>query len=43
MLAGGLWLSLSATRARDRLGRWGFASLAALLLLIYGGNITSSE
>ena len=41
MLASGLWLALSATRARDRLGRWGFAALAALLLLIYVGNATS--
>ena len=39
MLAAGLWLALSATRARDGIGRWGFAGLAALLLLIYAGNI----
>jgi hypothetical protein len=38
LFAAGLWLALSATRARDRLGRWGFAGLAALLLLIYAGN-----
>ena len=41
MLASGLWLALLATRARDRLGRWGFAALAALLLVIYVGNATS--
>jgi len=41
MLAAGLWLALSATRARDRFGRWGFASLAVLLLLIYAANVTS--
>ena len=41
MFAAGLWLALSATRARDRLGRWGFAGLAALLLLIYAANATS--
>ena len=41
MLASGLWLALSATRARDRLGRWGFVSLAALLLLLYAANVTS--
>ncbi|MCG6921713.1 MAG: hypothetical protein LJF15_11620 [Acidobacteria bacterium] len=41
MFAVGLWLFHSATRARDRLGRWGSASLAALLLLIYAGNVTS--
>jgi membrane-bound metal-dependent hydrolase YbcI (DUF457 family) len=34
----GLGLALSATRARDRIGRWGFAGLAVLLLLIYGAN-----
>ena len=38
MFAAGLWLALSATRARDRFGRWGFAGLAALLLLIYAAN-----
>jgi hypothetical protein len=41
LLAAGLWLALSATRARDRLGRWGFAGLAALLVLIYAANVTS--
>jgi len=40
MVAAGLWLALSATRARDRFGRWGFAGLAALLLLIYAANVT---
>jgi hypothetical protein len=38
LFAAGLWLALSATRARDRPGRWGFAALAALFLLIYAGN-----
>ena len=41
MFAAGLWLALSATRARDHVGRWGFAGLAALLLLIYATNVTS--
>jgi hypothetical protein len=41
MFAGGVWLALSATRARDRLGRWGFAFLAALLLVIYAANLAS--
>lgn len=41
MFAAGLWLALSATRARDRTGRWGFVSLAALLLLFYAANVTS--
>jgi hypothetical protein len=40
-LAAGLWLALSATRARDRLGRWGFVGLAVLLLLIYAANVAS--
>ncbi len=41
LFAAGLWLALSATRARDRLGRWGFAGLAALLVFIYAANVTS--
>jgi hypothetical protein len=41
MFAAGLWLALSATRARDRIGRWGFAGLATLLLLIYAANVAS--
>jgi len=39
MFGAGLWLYFSATRARDRLGRWGSAGLAVLLLLIYAGNV----
>jgi membrane-bound metal-dependent hydrolase YbcI (DUF457 family) len=35
LFAGGLWLASRATRARDGFGRWGFAGLAALLLLPY--------
>ena len=41
LFAAGLWLALSATRARDRLGRWGFVGLAALLVLIYAANVAS--
>jgi hypothetical protein len=41
MFAAGLWLALSATRARDRAGRWGFVGLAALLALIYAANVMS--
>jgi hypothetical protein len=41
MFAAGLWLAISATRARDRLGRWGFVFLAVLLLLIYAASLTS--
>ncbi len=35
MFLAGLWLYLRATRARDRVGRYGFWGLAALLLLSY--------
>ena len=38
LFALGLWLALSVTQARDRGGRWGFAGLAALLLLIDAAN-----
>jgi hypothetical protein len=41
LLAAGLRLATSSTRPRDRLGRWGFAGLAALLLLIYAANVAS--
>jgi len=35
MFAAGLWLYLSATRARDRIGVWGLWGLVALLLVSY--------
>jgi hypothetical protein len=35
LFAAGLWLYLSATRARDRIGVWGLWSLVALLLVSY--------
>jgi hypothetical protein len=41
LFAIGLWLAASATRARDRFGRWGFAGLVLLLLLIYAANVAS--
>lgn len=41
MFAAGLWLALSATRARDRFGRWGFTGLAVLLLLLYAAAALS--
>jgi hypothetical protein len=39
MFAGGLWLYFRGTTARDRTGRWTVAALAALLALLYAGNI----
>lgn len=39
LFTAGLWLAASASRARDAIGRWGFAGLAALLLLIYAANV----
>ncbi len=41
LFATGVGLALAATRARDRLGHWGFGGLVALLLLIDGANLTS--
>jgi hypothetical protein len=41
LFAASIAVALSATRARDRVGRWGFAGLAVLLLLIYYANVTS--
>jgi hypothetical protein len=38
LFATGLRLALSASRARDGVGRWGFAGLAVFLLLIYAAN-----
>jgi hypothetical protein len=39
MYAVGLWLYLTATRARDAAGWWGFVSLAVVLMVIYVANI----
>lgn len=41
LFALGVGLALTATRPTDRAGRWGFAGLAALLLVIYGANAWS--
>jgi len=38
MFGVGAWLYLRATRARDKIGRWGFFSLAAFLLVVYVAN-----
>lgn len=39
IFAGGCWLYLKATEARDRIGRFGFWGLVAFLLLIQAGNV----
>jgi hypothetical protein len=39
----GLALAASATRARDRIGSWGFVGLAALFLVIYAANLLAPE
>jgi membrane-bound metal-dependent hydrolase YbcI (DUF457 family) len=41
MFAAGLWVYASCTRARDRVGQWGFVGLTALLALAYVWNLTS--
>ena len=38
--AAGLWLYRSATRARDRAGRYGYAAFVILLVLLYVANLT---
>jgi len=40
MYAAGLWLYIDATHARDLAGRWAFASLAAVLVVLYLVNIS---
>lgn len=39
LFAGGVWLYLRTTRARDRAGTWGLWSLIAFLLMIYAANL----
>ncbi len=41
MYAAGVWIYMTTTRARDRIGRWGFVSLAAFMMLIYVASLTS--
>jgi hypothetical protein len=36
---GGCWLYARATRARDWIGRWGFAGLVSFLVLVYVANL----
>jgi hypothetical protein len=39
MYAVGLWIYLTSTRARDRIGSWGFGVLAAFLVVVYLANV----
>ena len=39
MYAAGLWIYLRSTRAIDGIGRWGFISLAAFIMVAYAGNV----
>jgi len=39
LLAGGLFLYLRATRARDGTGRWAFWGLIGFLVLVYVGSV----
>ncbi|HET7696006.1 MAG TPA: hypothetical protein VFK57_09890 [Vicinamibacterales bacterium] len=43
LYAVGVWMYVRGTRARDAVGRWGFAILAATLLLIFAGDALSSS
>jgi hypothetical protein len=39
MYAAGVWIYLRSTRARDRIGSWGFYVLAAFLIVVYLANV----
>ena len=39
MYAAGIWMYVSATRPRDRIGTWAFGALAAFLVVVYLANI----
>jgi len=41
MFVAGLWIYVEATRARDRIGRYGFWALVAVLVLSYVGSLFS--
>jgi hypothetical protein len=41
MFAAGTWIYVGITRAKDAVGRWGFFTLMALLLLAYLANLRS--
>ncbi len=40
MFAAGLWIYMRTTKAKDAIGRWAFAALAAFLALAYIANLT---
>jgi len=42
MFAAGVWIYVRSTRPRDAVGRWGFVSLIALLVVVYVANATGS-
>jgi hypothetical protein len=39
IFAAGVWLYATSTRAKDKVGNYGFIGLAAFLALIYVGNL----
>jgi hypothetical protein len=41
MLAAGLWIYVSITQPRDRLGRWSFVAFVVFTLAIYASSIVS--
>ena len=41
MFIAGVWVYASCTRARDRVGRWGFVGLTALFAVAYVANLAS--
>jgi hypothetical protein len=41
MFAAGSWIYVGITRAKDAVGRWGFFTLMAFLLLAYLANLRS--
>lgn len=42
MFGAGVWIYVKATRARDRVGRWAFSSLAVFLVVIYFANLAGA-
>ena len=41
MFVAGVWVYVSCTRARDRVGQWGFVGLIALFVVAYVANLAS--